>query len=121
MVDFFFFKKKTAYEMRISDWSSDVCSSDLIDFRRAIEGNAVARVGDEHQFARRIGDPRRHRIAVARVEVGAVDRQCEVKGNLLALGGETLARKRPRRRIGQADVVELHLHPAGRGKTAALA
>src|SRR3546814_4397274 len=36
----FFFKQKTAYEMRISDWSSDVCSSDLIqaiwtaDFRR---------------------------------------------------------------------------------------
>src|SRR3546814_2622223 len=27
--DFFFFKQKTAYEMRISDWSSDVCSSDL--------------------------------------------------------------------------------------------
>src|SRR3546814_11065900 len=29
---FFFFKQKTAYEMRISDWSSDVCSSDLIEF-----------------------------------------------------------------------------------------
>src|SRR3546814_11161167 len=29
-VFFFFFKQKTAYEMRISDWSSDVCSSDLI-------------------------------------------------------------------------------------------
>src|SRR3546814_10792125 len=29
MVMFFFFKQKTAYEMRISDWSSDVCSSDL--------------------------------------------------------------------------------------------
>src|SRR3546814_1043349 len=28
-VYFFFFKQKTAYEMRISDWSSDVCSSDL--------------------------------------------------------------------------------------------
>src|SRR3546814_13066953 len=28
--DFFFFKQKTAYEMRISDWSSDVCSSDLL-------------------------------------------------------------------------------------------
>src|SRR3546814_7200664 len=27
---FFFFKQKTAYEMRISDWSSDVCSSDLM-------------------------------------------------------------------------------------------
>src|SRR3546814_14901245 len=33
MLDFFvfFFKQKTAYEMRISDWSSDVCSSDLRD------------------------------------------------------------------------------------------
>src|SRR3546814_1730887 len=29
-VVFFFFKQKTAYEMRISDWSSDVCSSDLL-------------------------------------------------------------------------------------------
>src|SRR3546814_5074579 len=33
---FFFFKQKTAYEMRISDWSSDVCSSDLY-----VSGNAV--------------------------------------------------------------------------------
>src|SRR3546814_3933471 len=31
-VIFFFFKQKTAYEMRISDWSSDVCSSDLSPF-----------------------------------------------------------------------------------------
>src|SRR3546814_13121080 len=29
---FFFFKQKTAYEMRISDWSSDVCSSDLVSY-----------------------------------------------------------------------------------------
>src|SRR3546814_5855869 len=29
---FFFFKQKTAYEMRISDWSSDVCSSDLVRY-----------------------------------------------------------------------------------------
>src|SRR3546814_5258065 len=28
---FFFFKQKTAYELRISDWSSDVCSSDLLE------------------------------------------------------------------------------------------
>src|SRR3546814_10412751 len=33
LVSFFFFKQKTAYEMRISDWSSDVCSSDLISAR----------------------------------------------------------------------------------------
>src|SRR3546814_9144241 len=31
---FFFFKQKTAYEMRISDWSSDVCSSDLSSPKR---------------------------------------------------------------------------------------
>src|SRR3546814_5258378 len=31
LIYFFFFKQKTAYEMRISDWSSDVCSSDLLD------------------------------------------------------------------------------------------
>src|SRR3546814_9278847 len=31
MRSIFFFKQKTAYEMRISDWSSDVCSSDLLD------------------------------------------------------------------------------------------
>src|SRR3546814_7551651 len=40
---FFFFKQKTAYEMRISDWSSDVCSSDLRAFilRAATGGEAV--------------------------------------------------------------------------------
>src|SRR3546814_12634745 len=32
---FLFFKQKTAYEMRISDWSSDVCSSDLLSMMRA--------------------------------------------------------------------------------------
>src|SRR3546814_559902 len=35
LLHFFFFKQKTAYEMRISDWSSDVCSSDLV--RRAVQ------------------------------------------------------------------------------------
>src|SRR3546814_1444828 len=33
----FFFKQKTAYEMRISDWSSDVCSSDLADAIAALQ------------------------------------------------------------------------------------
>src|SRR3546814_2182691 len=35
---FFFFKQKTAYEMRISDWSSDVCSSDLSEATRQRDG-----------------------------------------------------------------------------------
>src|SRR3546814_6723392 len=34
---FFFFKQKTAYEMRISDWSSDVCSSDLVGERKIMK------------------------------------------------------------------------------------
>src|SRR3546814_3879959 len=37
---FFFFKQKTAYEMRISDWSSDVCSSDLQHPWRRIRAKA---------------------------------------------------------------------------------
>src|SRR3546814_3273693 len=42
IVVFFFFKQKTAYEMRISDWSSDVCSSDLrlFDAARAADRGA---------------------------------------------------------------------------------
>src|SRR3546814_6028198 len=54
-VFFFFFKQKTAYEMRISDWSSDVCSSDLAEQRdqpriargeRAVAFGAKLRVDD---------------------------------------------------------------------------
>src|SRR3546814_6070137 len=39
---FFFFKQKTAYEMRISDWSSDVCSSDLPFARQLVDQMAEA-------------------------------------------------------------------------------
>src|SRR3546814_7966583 len=41
VVVFFFFKQKTAYEMRISDWSSDVCSSDLGFFYAVGSGSAI--------------------------------------------------------------------------------
>src|SRR3546814_3055494 len=37
----FFFKQKTAYEMRISDWSSDVCSSDLASINQVRVGEVV--------------------------------------------------------------------------------
>src|SRR3546814_6179833 len=53
---FFFFKQKTAYELRISDWSSDVCSSDL-GVGPAFGGRACGRVrggrsgGDAHRRA----------------------------------------------------------------------
>src|SRR3546814_6073153 len=40
---FFFFKQKTAYEMRISDWSSDVCSSDLfLDSPRIVASTSAS-------------------------------------------------------------------------------
>src|SRR3546814_3845098 len=42
---FFFVKQKTAYEMRISDWSSDVCSSDLIE-QIAVFGEATLALND---------------------------------------------------------------------------
>src|SRR3546814_2877304 len=49
--EIFFFKQKTAYEMRISDWSSDVCSSDLaascchLHLLRCVHANQVEAVG----------------------------------------------------------------------------
>src|SRR3546814_9322974 len=57
MLGMFFFKRKTAYELRISDWSSDVCSSDLPVDRahRAVEldpeGRLLARIGERETGA----------------------------------------------------------------------
>src|SRR3546814_3598275 len=47
---FFFFKQKTAYEMRISDWSSDVCSSDLVWSEPAMVDKAAAEFADLGKF-----------------------------------------------------------------------
>src|SRR3546814_4469296 len=67
----FFFKQKTAYEMRISDWSSDVCSSDLFLDRMAVQGSPRRRLAEDHErhepaprrrpFRRPAHDPRRLR------------------------------------------------------------
>src|SRR3546814_10328174 len=46
---FFFFKQKTAYEMRISDWSSDVCSADLAG--RLVDGDIADRRVDARAVA----------------------------------------------------------------------
>src|SRR3546814_9680665 len=59
----FFFKQKTAYEMRISDWSSDVCSSDLLRRRIADKMPTVERphapalIGAAANFAQSEGRP----------------------------------------------------------------
>src|SRR3546814_2252088 len=71
---FFFFKQKTAYEMRISDWSSDVCSSDLslADLKTAlgdttpVEAEAAPREPKIDAQGRSYGTGRR-KNAIARV------------------------------------------------------
>src|SRR3546814_247177 len=56
---FFFFKQKTAYEMRISDWSSDVCSSDLPEIDPDLFGKAFELFGTpRHEHA--VYRPARH-------------------------------------------------------------
>src|SRR3546814_2707340 len=75
---FFFFKQKTAYEMRISDWSSDVCSSDLCAWlrpRSCSSGSAEARPARhagpvEWPHARNLhiaGQPASDRAALAQI------------------------------------------------------
>src|SRR3546814_2139888 len=62
-VVFFFFKQKTAYEMRISDWSSDVCSSDLEGaalLDRAGRGDEGPRLRLVVQAVEQVGELRRH-------------------------------------------------------------
>src|SRR3546814_17467713 len=85
---FFFFKQKTAYEMRISDWSSDVCSSDLRAAFHAQVREALA----EHLPEDRI-DPPVVDMFLDRIDYCAVDAG---KGagydDLAALLGDRMAR-----------------------------
>src|SRR3546814_10881619 len=77
---FFFFKQKTAYEMRISDWSSDVCSSDLIKsdgFVRQALGQALEDVLLARRESRdedsRIGRPARPAFGIGKALKGGFD------------------------------------------------
>src|SRR3546814_6308719 len=67
---FFFFKQKTAYEMRISDWSSDVCSSDLAVRPRPahdLEHDAQHHPGADRLHHHRLGRPSQSRSEERRV------------------------------------------------------
>src|SRR3546814_477345 len=68
---FFCFKQKTAYEMRISDWSSDVCSSDLRKRRRVVEPQRLHHRGSGILGASRAEDRREGRSEWRAVEVWA--------------------------------------------------
>src|SRR3546814_4533739 len=64
---FFFFKQKTAYEMRISDWSSDVCSSDLADRG----GGKAQQEAVESEVVKQPPQLRRRLVGIGAAEVGA--------------------------------------------------
>src|SRR3546814_8837232 len=72
----FFFKQKTAYEMRIRDWSSDVCSSDLAEAGIDVRGKFVGRRHDRLQrgahisVAMRLAARQRARITPQERKVG---------------------------------------------------
>src|SRR3546814_6182438 len=62
---FFFFKQKTVYEIRISDWSSDVCSSDLVVLDAA---------GRRREVAVRAGGAQDQQVDAGRLDAGLLDR-----------------------------------------------
>src|SRR3546814_4878225 len=104
---FFFFKQKTAYEMRISDWSSDVCSSDLVQpVRLAGEPAAQAGVADARAVGTRIA--RSHRPDRARAgphPAVAAERSEAVR--LSCAGSHGRRRRSEERRVGKEGVSTL--------------
>src|SRR3546814_19638147 len=70
---FFFFKQKTAYEMRISDWSSDVCSSDLHLAGGALLHHDLLMAVDARAAAVDGGDGEREELEVQRIDARVGD------------------------------------------------
>src|SRR3546814_4812079 len=99
---FFFFKQKTAYEMRISDWSSDVCSSDLRPFSircfagRICQGRGCRTEQNGNIFSSRAGTVQ-HRSTV----------QCStqyIDSYMIALGDRLVTFRSEERRVGKECV-----------------
>src|SRR3546814_2173833 len=92
---FFFFKQKTAYELRISDWSSDVCSSDLhqhcerslyrtaagISHVRPLQGGAGESVGGPRKIARQYRNHGEHDQSGKRADRGAKKQSSPDRGS----------------------------------------
>src|SRR3546814_19240152 len=97
---FFFFKQKTAYEMRISDWSSDVCSSDLH--------------GDSLSPLDAVGRLGRRRSAVARdVPAPSVATPCGGNATMAGVRGPT-ARPVDRKSVVSGKSVSVRVDLGGR-------
>src|SRR3546814_3963989 len=101
---FFFFKQKTAYEMRISDWSSDVCSSDLCELAPEI-GAHLLTVGEETTFLVEAQhfEPDRRADGMARIGHAVSHRDARGgvvrDGAIYAVGQE----RRAHRRVARGD------------------
>src|SRR3546814_4967320 len=97
---FFFFKQKTAYEMRIIDWSSDVCSSDLAAGRGS-DRLEILHARGRHLFDEAVvreGPGRGHAILVEIPAFAAGDPD-GVRGGGDALGLEEIGRASCRERV----------------------
>src|SRR3546814_5876696 len=94
---FFFFKQKTAYEMRISDWSSDVCSSDL---------QALGPFYQQRPFGKRLVQSQFFRLFGMReaVEIDMPDRQSHFGRGIALDKGEAGAGRSEERREGKECV-----------------
>src|SRR3546814_3900505 len=92
---FFCFKQKTAYEMRISDWSSDVCSSDLLGDVQCEGGLAHRRARGEDQQVGRL------QAGSHLVELGVAGRHA---GDAAAVGVARLQHRSEERRVGKECV-----------------
>src|SRR3546814_19284929 len=90
---FFFFKQKTAYELRISDWSSDVCSSDL-----------PAAVDERGDLAVRIGADEAARKLVALADI---DQPGVIFGARMARREQFLEHHRDLHAIGRTERIKL--------------
>src|SRR3546814_19794739 len=99
-MNFFFFKQKTAYEMRISDWSSDVCSSDLADVIQ--KGRSIKIATDTRPGT--VADLFEGYVASPKAANNPSWKETEKGSNKIA---DTLGRNRPAREIEAEEVVEL--------------
>src|SRR3546814_7102025 len=94
---FFFFKQKTAYEMRISDWSSDVCSSDL--FNCGIDMAVVVAEGDVAEVTAALEAAGETVFRVGHIADGA--KGCTVTGSAETWSAMEIGRASCRERVCQ--------------------
>src|SRR3546814_6068130 len=94
---FFFFKQKTAYEMRISDWSSDVCSSDLTV--EQTQNTLTVLLGSIAAISLLVGG-----IGVMNIMLVTVTERTREIGIRMATGARTVHIRSEERRVGKECV-----------------